>query len=136
MGVFRRVSALLRDRRGSTSVEFAIWLPIFFMIFGVATDAALLMHKQTQLIDMARTASRQVSLGIATQAEAEAFVMSHFAADSAGAATVSVADGFVTASITLPFSEVTIFSFLLTGSSTLSASITMVDEAAAASASS
>ena len=58
MSVLTRIRALYRDREGSTTVEFALWLPIFFMIFGVATDAALLMHKQTQLIDMARTASR------------------------------------------------------------------------------
>ncbi|MDF2235197.1 pilus assembly protein [Albimonas sp. CAU 1670] len=135
MSVFKRIRALLRDREGSTTVEFALWLPIFFMIFGVATDAALLMHRQTQLIDMARTASRQVSLGMATQAQAEAFVMSHFAPDSAGAATVSIADGYVNASITMPFSEVVIFSFFLTGDSSLNASITMVNEASASASS-
>ena len=135
MSVSRRIRALLRDREGSTTVEFALWLPIFFMIFGVATDAALLMHKQTQLIDMARTASRQVSLGIATQGEAEAFVTSHFAPDSAGAASVSIANGYVNASVTMPFSEVVIFSFFLTGDNSLSASITMVDEAAASASS-
>tara|TARA_B100002003_G_scaffold210363_1_gene206185 strand:+ start:1069 stop:1476 length:408 start_codon:yes stop_codon:yes gene_type:complete len=135
MSVFRRIRALLGDREGSTTVEFALWLPIFFMIFGIATDAALLMHKQTQLIDMARTASRQVSLGLATQAEAEAFVTSHFAPDSAGAASVQIAGGYVNASVSIPFSEVVIFSFFLTGESSLSASITMVDEASASASS-
>ncbi|SFI78881.1 TadE/TadG family type IV pilus assembly protein [Albimonas pacifica] len=131
MSVFKRIRALLQDREGSTTVEFALWLPIFFMIFGVATDAALLMHKQTQLIDMARTAS----LGIATEAEAEAFVRSQFAPDSAGAAAVSINGGYVNASVSLPFSEVVIFSFFLTGDNSLSASITMVDEAAASASS-
>ena len=136
MSMFRRITALLRDRQGSTTVEFAMWLPIFFMIFGVATDAALLMHKQTQMIDLARTASRQVSLGMTTGSAAESFVMSHFAAETAGAASVTIQNGFVTAEVTLPFSEVVIFSYFLAGDNSLSASITMVDEAAAASESS
>ncbi|PHR71216.1 TadE/TadG family type IV pilus assembly protein [Henriciella sp.] len=97
MSMFRRITALLRDRQGSTTVEFAMWLPIFFMIFGVATDAALLMHKQTQMIDLVRTASRQVSLGMSNEQAAEAFVMGHFDVGTAGAATVRVEGGFVTA---------------------------------------
>ena len=132
MSMFRRITALLRDRQGSTTVEFAMWLPIFFMIFGVATDAALLMHKQTQMIDLVRTASRQVSLGMSNEQAAEAFVMGHFDVGTAGAATVRVEGGFVTAEVTLPFSEVVIFSYFLAGDNRLSASITMVDEAAAA----
>ncbi len=135
MSVLTRIRALYRDREGSTTVEFALWLPIFFMIFGVATDAALLMHKQTQLIDMARTASRQVSLGMASEAQAEAYVRSHFASDSAGAASVSINGGYVNASVSIPFSEVVIFSFFLTGDNSLNASITMVDEAAASASS-
>jgi len=135
MSVFKRIKALMRDREGSTTVEFALWLPIFFMIFGVATDAALLMHRQTQLIDIARTASRQVSLGIATEAEAEAFVRSRFASDSAGAGSVSINNGYVNASVSVPFSEVVIFSFFLTGDNSLNASITMVDEASASASS-
>ncbi len=132
MCVLKRVRKLLGNEEGSTTVEFALWLPIFFAIFGVATDAALLMHKQTQMIDLARSTSRQVSLGLSSAAEAETFARGKLAS-AAGAVQVTSADGYVTAAIQVPFSDVVIFSYLLSGGNILNASITMVDEAAAAS---
>lgn len=127
----KRLRALLRNQEGSTTVEFALWLPIFFAIFGVATDAALLMHKQTQMIDLARSTSRQVSLGLSSEAEAETFALNRLASAS-GAVQVTSDAGYVTAAIQVPFSDVVIFSWLLSGNNILNASITMVDEAAAA----
>lgn len=128
MSVIRRMLALNRDESGSATVEFVLWLPIFFMVFCGATDATLLMHKQTQMIDVARSTSRAVSMGVSSQAEAKAFALQQMNSSDEDSVTVTVQNGFVTATLNMPYSAVVIFSSFLAEDSSLGASVTMVDE--------
>lgn len=128
MSVIRRMAAFRRDESGSATVEFVLWLPIFFMVFCAATDATLLMHKQTQMIDVARTTSRAVSMGVSSQAEAKAFALRQINSTDQSRVTVTVQNGFVTATLNMPYSDVVIFSAFLADDNSLGASVTMVDE--------
>ena len=128
MSVIRRIRACRRDESGSATVEFVLWLPIFFMVFCGATDATLLMHKQTQMIAVARSAARAVSMGVSSQAEAEAFALQQMNSDNSENVSVTVQNGFVTATLNMPYSDVVIFGSFLAGDSALGASVTMVDE--------
>jgi hypothetical protein len=109
---------------GSTTVEFALWLPLFVLLIGVAVDAAMLMHRQTQMFDVARAASRQVSLGLMEAPDAERFATDRLG----GAAEIRVAGGLVTTSLSAPFSQVLVFGSRFLGGTELRASVTMVQE--------
>lgn len=90
---------------GSTSIEFLLWVPIMVLFLTMTTDATLLMHKQQFIMNDARDASRQVALGQRTAAEALEQLTLRYPSESHPPLVV-VENGFVTTTISVPFSEV------------------------------
>ncbi len=91
----------------------------------LCADGTLLMHTKSILYEAARDASRQVALGQATPEEAESRISARFQGNAAYEAEVETQDGFVTTTVSVPFSEVASFTKQLTGDSRLAGSITM-----------
>lgn len=93
-----------KEEGGSASIEFLLWVPVMVMFLTLATDATLLMHQQQNLINVARDASRQVSLGQRTSDEAEQIAATVLGV-SADSVTVEVAGDFVTTNISVPVED-------------------------------
>lgn len=123
----------LENDAGGATVEFVLWLPVFMLIVALIVDATLLLQTQSRFFDVARTASRQVALGIMNEAEAENYVLEAFGNNGSFSASVATdkTGNLVTTTIEVPFSKIMIMSSNVSafGGASLSASISMVKEA-------
>ncbi|WP_373353170.1 TadE/TadG family type IV pilus assembly protein [Pseudoroseicyclus sp. CXY001] len=112
---------------GSVTIEYVLWIPVIFFIFGMTVDATMLMQKQSQFFIAARDASRQVAVGALSDAEAESQLASRFAEVGGLSARVTTTGDFVTSSISAPFSAFTLFADALKDG-TLVAEVSMLVE--------
>lgn len=126
------VKRFKRDESGSASVEIALWMPFFWLVFGLIVDATMLFQQQTQFLDVAREASRQVSIDNMSAVEAHAFILNQFSGIEGIEADVMIDATSVTATVNAPISSLTVFSDLLTGDSRVNGKITMFMEEAVA----
>jgi len=65
-GVFQ----FLRDEHGVATMEFVLWMPVFFFILVIATDATVLYLQHTEMWNVSRYVVRRISVGDLTEAEA------------------------------------------------------------------
>lgn len=128
--ILRRLRRLRRDRRGSSTVEFVLWLPMFAGLIGVVADASLLLHSQARLLDVARDAARQLSIGRIDAAQADAVIAARMGWTTNWSHTVEETGEFVTTRLSVPFASVTVFGDAVFGKGALSAEYTMLREAA------
>jgi len=96
----------LKNEDGTATVEFALWLPVMAFLLTLTADATTLMHQQQNLYNAARDASRQVALGQKTEEEATDGLKSRFTTEALNV-IVRQENGFVTTSISIPYSEYT-----------------------------
>ena len=87
----RLVSQFLRDERGSVTIEFVLWVPIFVVILVAATDATILYLHHTEMWNVSRDVARRVAVGDITEADAAAVVQNEMFLYSR-AYTVSTSD--------------------------------------------
>lgn len=57
------VKTFLRDDRGSQTVQFVVWFPIWFVLIVVITDASLLYYAHTEMSTVARDTARRLTSG-------------------------------------------------------------------------
>ena len=119
-----RLGRFFRRDDGSATVENVLWLPMLFYVLGLGVDASLLMQTQSNFFVAARDASRQVALGQRTEEEVTAMLQTQFAHVEALTIDVSQANGFVTATISVPFGSIAMFPSPL-GNGTLAADVSM-----------
>lgn len=111
----RRLTRLRRNEDGNVTIEFVMWLPIWLALFGIATDATILMHNQLQLTVAARDATRQVALGREEPEEMAATLRELFDHVEDFDVSVERVGGFAVTTISAPFESFTLFTGLLTG---------------------
>lgn len=58
-----RISAFLRDERGSYTIEFCLWIPMFLFFLAATVDASLLYLTHNNMWNAARDAARRGSTG-------------------------------------------------------------------------
>jgi len=121
---------------GTASVEFALWLPLLALILMLATDASMLMHRQTLIYDAVRDASRQVVTGVSDVADAQDQLQNRLHDGRGGnnpyTANVSRQDNYIRAELSVPFSEVAIFAHaFFADDAALRGSVVMWDAASA-----
>ncbi len=59
---------------GSISVEFALWLPVFFLFFLIVADTSAAFLVRANMLHLASDLSRAVVMGHMTIAQAEAII--------------------------------------------------------------
>jgi len=103
----RSVMHFLRDERGSQSIEFVLWVPIFVAILVIVVDASTLYITQTEMENVARDTARRMVKGLpAAQAEIHALnsmslrelpylVEATFSEDTGAEVVISVETGTV-----------------------------------------
>lgn len=72
-----RLVRFARDERGSQSIGFVLWVPIFVAVLVIVVDATTLYITQTEMENVARNTVRRVVTGtLETHEEAEAYAAS------------------------------------------------------------
>ena len=59
----RQISAFLRDERGSYTIEFCLWIPMFLFFLAATVDASLLYMTHNNMWNAARDTARRASTG-------------------------------------------------------------------------
>lgn len=57
------IGRFLKDERGSFTIEFVLWVPLFAFLLMLASDASFMYLTLTRMENAARDAVRQVSIG-------------------------------------------------------------------------
>ena len=71
------ILTFLRDDRGSQTIEFILWIPIFVALLTIVIDATTLYLTHTEMSNVARDTARRMTAGyILSEAEAEAHAAS------------------------------------------------------------
>ena len=109
------IRALRRWRRfskaddGSATVEAVIWLPVFFGILILVTDASLLFNSQAQMLRIVQDANRAYSTGQLLDTNAvDSYIttrvsgITNRATISSSVDTTQVPAGVITTSLTIP----------------------------------
>ncbi len=68
----KTIRAFLEDDGALASMEFVLWVPVFFFVLVIVTDASILFLTHTEMWNAARDTARRVSVGAMTAAEAPA----------------------------------------------------------------
>jgi Flp pilus assembly protein TadG len=60
----RSILNFLRDDRGSQSIEYVLWVPIFVALLIIVMDASTLYITQTEMENVARDTARRIVKGL------------------------------------------------------------------------
>ena len=60
----------IRDERGTASLEFVLWVPLYVILLLAVTDASILYLTHTEMWNAARDTARRISVGALTAADA------------------------------------------------------------------
>lgn len=103
----RGPSALLADESGSATVETVLWLPMIFLVFGIAVDFSMVFFGKSQALRIVQDANRQASIGYLENAAAvKTYVESRLAGIAPSVVATPVFDsGRVLTSVSMPMGE-------------------------------
>ncbi len=118
---------------GAATVEAVIWLPAFFAVFALITDASTIFGRESQVLRVIQDANRNLSTGYwATTAEARTDILSRIGWISPNAVvTTEVVGNVITTSVALPLADLTatgLVAAFSSGSLTVSATHVMEEE--------
>ena len=65
-----RMRAFISDDRGTATLEFVLWVPVYLILLVAVTDASVLYLTHTEMWNTARDSARRISVGAMTAAEA------------------------------------------------------------------
>lgn len=68
------VRRFLCDERGSATIEFVLWVPVFAVILVAAIDATILYLHHTEMWNVSRDVARRVAVGDITEDDAPEYV--------------------------------------------------------------
>ncbi len=64
----------IREERGSATIEFVLWVPIFVILLVATTDATILYLHHTEMWNVSRDVARRVAANDLSEADAAATV--------------------------------------------------------------
>jgi Flp pilus assembly protein TadG len=103
----------LRDERGSATIEFVLWVPVFMILLVATTDASILYLHHTEMWNVSRDVARRISVGDMTEADAATVVQNEmFLSTNAYTVTTSdPADLDVVIQISTSIADASVFGF-------------------------
>lgn len=107
-----RAGRFARDEKGAVTVEMVLWLPFIFGLIMLITDVSLAFFGRAQAYRVVQDLNRVVSLGLVSdETKARDMLLASFEGVSPNAsATVTVENGFVSTIMTIPASDLIMFS--------------------------
>jgi Flp pilus assembly pilin Flp len=108
----RGLRALLRDSRGSATVEFALWVPALVAMLMSVADLALIFTTNANMQHAARETARELARHQITAQDAPTFLRQRLTLGSGGDYQVTVADAAdVEVEVRLPAQSAAVFGF-------------------------
>ena len=94
---------------GAATIEAVIWLPAFFAIFALITDASTIFGRESQVLRVIQDANRNLSTGyFATAADARTDITTRIGWISPNAVvTTRVVGNLITTSVAMPLTDIT-----------------------------
>jgi len=112
-GVLRRLGGFARGTRGSVTVEFVMWLPVFCGLLMLFADTSLTYMNQSNFWNVSRETARIVARHGFDAAAAETYAEAHASfGHYTPKALVTIEGGTVTVTITADARAVTLFGIL------------------------
>ena len=104
-----RLRAAITKVDGAATIEAVIWLPAFFAVFALITDASTIFGRQSQVLRVIQDANRNLSTGYFTTAnQARADVLSRIGWISPHAVVATkVVGNVITTRVDLPLADIT-----------------------------
>ena len=65
-----RMRAFISDDRGTATIEFVLWVPVYVILLVAVTDASILYLTHSEMWNTARDSARLISVGAMTAADA------------------------------------------------------------------
>jgi hypothetical protein len=93
---------MLTSEEGSLSVEFALWMPVIFMILMFVADTSAALFAQANMWHIAGDISRAIATGRMSVAEAQHFLLEH----TRYSIDVSLAGDMVLVQLSQPFADI------------------------------
>lgn len=109
----RGLRRFIKNDNGTATVEAVLWLPLFFALFGLMTDAAMVFNGHSRVLRIVQDANRNLSVGrLETTDETQDWVMARLAQLSPNA-TVStdITSGVATTTAFVPAADLEILGF-------------------------
>lgn len=100
-------SCFLKCQKGATTIEFVLWLPVFFMALCMIIDATMIFSNRTHALRVVQDANRSFAIGrLTTPEETEGYISSRISQLSPSATiNTTVAQGVITTSVVMPSTE-------------------------------
>lgn len=110
--VISRLRNFRRREDGVVTVETILWIPMFFFVFGLVVDVAMLFHGQAKVLMIAQNGNREYSIGNITMAGTETFIETELAAQNiqVAATTVEIA-GLARTVVSIPATELQVLGY-------------------------
>jgi hypothetical protein len=98
------------ETKGSATVEAVLWLPLFFAIFGLMTNVAMIFNGHSRVMRVVQDANRNLSIGrLETENDTEEYIITALSSLSPNAvADTQIVAGVVTTDVTVPASDLVI----------------------------
>lgn len=108
-----------KDRRGSSTVEFVVWIPFFLAMLAIFTDVALILNTRARMVNAATEAAIAYAVYHKTEAESVQVAKAFFKdLEMEASVTPDGSGNLVTAELTANFSDIMLFTggFFVSGS--------------------
>ena len=105
-------AAFVRDERGSYTIEFCLWIPVFLFFLAATIDASMLYLTHNAMWNAARDTARRVTTGeLPTEQSAKDYLATQVTVyrDEMNPPRVVKNDEEVTVSVSVPIREVSPF---------------------------
>ena len=101
-----------KDEKGSATIEFALWVPLFAVLLMLASDASFMFLTMTRMEDAARDAARRVSMGQLNTASVGTYVVSTLDAGPYSVSAACSTGDYACVRITRPVDSIVTFTVL------------------------
>lgn len=111
-----KLAGFLRESDGSSTIEFLMWLPLLTFVIALGADVALYFGYKATILRIVDDANRAASIGRLTTATAtKNFIIGKLGGfSSVATVTVTVSNGIVVSTVTIPTKDVTATAVLST----------------------
>ncbi|MBL4808092.1 MAG: pilus assembly protein [Rhodobacteraceae bacterium] len=111
--LWNRRRKMSSDERGSVTIEFVLWVPVFVFILALTIDSSMIFVTQSNMWSVTRDTTRHMSTGLYTDGEAEVYASRLVEKWGQTPSISTTSDSqFVSVSMSIPISEVVPFNVI------------------------
>ncbi len=108
----RKLHEFIHDERGSPTIEFVLWVPVFVFFLCFTIDASILYLTHSEMFTVARTTARQISVGALSIDDAPAYAESRLLLSGRTYTTGVLSGSLLIVEITVNVGDATVFGMM------------------------